>query len=53
LGEENTQVDLVIKYHFTSPLYAAVSAAVSDKVAEMMIEAFETEAHSKLGRRRG
>ncbi|KAG9258296.1 cyclase/dehydrase family protein [Emericellopsis atlantica] len=50
LGEEKTQVDVMIKYHFTSPLYAAVSAAMSDKVAGMMIEAFEKEAHSKLGR---
>ncbi|CAG9999916.1 unnamed protein product [Clonostachys byssicola] len=44
-----TEVHLSIKYQFVNPLYAAVSAAVSDKVAGMMIEAFEKQARQKLG----
>lgn len=44
----STEVHLVIKYQFTNPLYAAVSAAVSDKVAGLMIEAFEKRAQEKL-----
>lgn len=44
----STEVNLSIKYQFTSPLYAAVSAAVSDKVAGMMIEAFEKQAMKRL-----
>ncbi|OAA66251.1 cyclase/dehydrase family protein [Cordyceps fumosorosea ARSEF 2679] len=46
-----TEVHLSIKYQFTNPLYAAVSAAVSDKVAALMIEAFEKRAKEQLGRR--
>ncbi|KAF4120172.1 coenzyme Q-binding protein COQ10 [Geosmithia morbida] len=46
-----TQVHLDIRYQFTNPLYAAVSAAVSDKVASLMIEAFEKRAREKLGGR--
>ncbi|CAM1508494.1 Fc.00g053420.m01.CDS01 [Cosmosporella sp. VM-42] len=45
----STEVHLAIKYQFTNPLYAAVSAAVSDKVAGLMIEAFEKQARRKLG----
>jgi coenzyme Q-binding protein COQ10 len=45
----STEVHLGIKYQFTSPLYAAVSAAVSDKVAGLMIEAFEKQAFKRLG----
>lgn len=48
----STEVHLAIKYQFTNPLYAAVSAAVSDKVAGLMIEAFEKQARLKLGARR-
>ncbi|KAH7318749.1 dehydrase and lipid transport-domain-containing protein [Stachybotrys elegans] len=44
-----TEVHLSIKYQFVNPLYAAVSAAVSDKVAGLMIEAFEKRAQEKLG----
>ncbi|CRK01406.1 Coenzyme Q-binding protein coq10 like [Verticillium longisporum] len=44
-----TQVDLVIRFQFANPLYAAVSAAVSDKVAGVMIEAFEKRARRILG----
>ncbi|TQV99097.1 hypothetical protein V2A60_004590 [Cordyceps javanica] len=46
-----TEVNLSIKYEFTNPLYAAVSAAVSDKVASLMIEAFEMRAKEQLGHR--
>ncbi|KAG5979903.1 hypothetical protein E4U43_006805 [Claviceps pusilla] len=44
-----TEVHLTIKYQFVNPLYAAVSAAVSDKVAGLMIEAFEKRALEQLG----
>lgn len=46
-----TEVHLAIDFQFTNPLYAAVSAAVSDKVAGLMIEAFEKQARRKLGSR--
>ncbi|KAL2211989.1 hypothetical protein CC79DRAFT_1353918 [Sarocladium strictum] len=45
-----TEVHLSIKYQFVNPLYAAVSSAVSDKVAGLMIEAFEKRAREQLGR---
>ncbi|KAG5929412.1 hypothetical protein E4U42_005984 [Claviceps africana] len=44
-----TEVHLTIKYQFVNPLYAAVSAAVSDKMAGLMIEAFEKRALEQLG----
>ncbi|KAM3463530.1 hypothetical protein MY5147_007473 [Beauveria neobassiana] len=47
----STEVNLSIKYQFTNPLYAAVSAAVSDKVAALMIEAFEKRAREQLNHR--
>lgn len=43
-----TQVHLNINFQFTNPLYAAVSAAVSDKIAGLMVEAFEKQARRKL-----
>jgi coenzyme Q-binding protein COQ10 len=45
----STEVKLTIKYQFVNPLYAALSAAVSDKIAALMIEAFEKRVHYKLG----
>ncbi|UKZ83627.1 putative secondary metabolism biosynthetic enzyme [Trichoderma virens FT-333] len=45
----STEVRLTIKFQFVNPLYAAVSAAVSDKIAALMIEAFEKRVHYKLG----
>jgi coenzyme Q-binding protein COQ10 len=45
----STEVRLTIKYQFVNPLYAALSAAVSDKIAALMIEAFEKQVHHKLG----
>ncbi|KAF5671541.1 Coenzyme Q-binding protein [Fusarium heterosporum] len=47
-----TEVHLAIDFQFTNPLYGAVSAAVSDKVAGMMIQAFEKRAFEKLGSQR-
>lgn len=44
----STEVHLAITYHFINPLYAAVSAAVSDKIANMMVEAFKKQAAKKL-----
>jgi coenzyme Q-binding protein COQ10 len=46
----STEVHLTIQYQFANPLYAAVSSAVSDKVAGLMIEAFEQKAFKELGR---
>lgn len=46
----STIVDLSIRYQFVNPLYAAVSATVSDKIAGMMVEAFERQARARLGR---
>ncbi|KAM4055935.1 polyketide cyclase / dehydrase and lipid transport [Hirsutella rhossiliensis] len=46
--QPSTEVHLSITYQFTSPIYAAVSAAVSDKVAGVMIEAFEKQAQERL-----
>lgn len=48
LPEPSTEVRLTIEYQFTSPLYAAISAAVSDKIAGLMIEAFEARAREEL-----
>lgn len=48
LDQPATEVHLSITYQFSSPVYAAVSAAVSDKVAAVIIEAFEKQARLKL-----
>lgn len=47
----STEVNLAITYHFTNPLYAAVSSTVSDKVANIMIEAFKQQAAERLRKR--
>ena len=47
--DTGTEVRLSIRFRFQNPLYAAMSAAVSDKVAATMIEAFEKEAARVLG----
>lgn len=44
----STEVNLAITYHFANPLYAAVSSAVSDKIANVMIEAFKKQAADRL-----
>ena len=48
-ADTKTKVNLIIRFQFANPLYAAVSAAVSDKVAGIMIEAFEKRARRMLG----
>lgn len=44
-----SDVRLSIRYQFANPLYAAVSSAVADKVAPVMIEAFVEQARRVLG----
>lgn len=39
-GQERTEVNLVIEFQFSNPLYAALSSAAAPKVADKMIEAF-------------
>lgn len=46
---EWSEVDLSIKFQFANPLYNAMSSAVADKVAPIMIEAFVKEARRVLG----
>ncbi|KAK8101548.1 hypothetical protein PG999_011922 [Apiospora kogelbergensis] len=46
---EWSEVDLSIRYRFSNPLYAAVSSAVADKLAPVMINAFVKEAERMLG----
>lgn len=48
-GREGAEVGLKITFEFANPLYAAVSAAVSETVAKTMIEAFEAHARRVLG----
>ncbi|XXH00288.1 Inositol phosphatase SIW14 [Hypoxylon texense] len=44
-----SDVRLSIRYRFANPLYTAVSSAVADKVAPVMIEAFVEQARRILG----
>lgn len=44
-----SDVRLSIRYRFANPLYTAVSGAVADKVAPVMIEAFVEQARRVLG----
>ncbi|KAI1824658.1 hypothetical protein F4861DRAFT_505154 [Xylaria intraflava] len=46
---EWSDIDLNIRFQFANPLYAAVSSAVADKVAPIMIEAFVDRARKVLG----
>lgn len=48
-GREGAEVGLRITFEFANPVYAAVSAAVSETVAKTMIEAFEAHARRVLG----
>ncbi|KAI1663016.1 dehydrase and lipid transport-domain-containing protein [Daldinia decipiens] len=43
-----SDVRLAIKYQFANPLYTAVSSAVADKVAGVMVEAFVQQAQRVL-----
>ncbi|XDG02053.1 hypothetical protein ABKA04_001668 [Annulohypoxylon sp. FPYF3050] len=46
---EWSDVRLSIRYQFANPLYMAVSSAVADKVAPIMVEAFVERARRVLG----
>lgn len=41
-GQEKTEVSLHMEFQFANPVYGALSQAAAPKVAEKMIEAFET-----------
>lgn len=47
--EDRTEVSLAIEYQFSNPMYSAMSSAVADKVAGVMIEAFEKRVKTVLG----
>lgn len=47
-GKEGAEVGLRLTFEFANPVYAAVSAAVSETVAKTMIEAFEAHARKVL-----
>ncbi|KAH8167722.1 hypothetical protein CIB48_g510 [Xylaria polymorpha] len=44
-----SDIDLNIRFQFANPLYGAVSSAVADKIAPIMIEAFVKRAKKVLG----
>lgn len=44
-----TDVTLSIEYRFANPLYSAMAGAFADKVAGLMIEAFEKRVRSVMG----
>lgn len=46
--EDRTEVTLAIEYQFSNPMYSAMSGAVADKVAGVMIEAFEKRVKAVL-----
>lgn len=46
--KEHTEVSLTIEYQFSNPMYSAMSSAVADKVAGVMIEAFEKRVKTVL-----
>ncbi|KZF23345.1 hypothetical protein L228DRAFT_246110 [Xylona heveae TC161] len=50
LANEKTEVNLVVEFQFTNPLYDMMSKAATPKVASMMIEAFEQRAAKLLTR---
>jgi coenzyme Q-binding protein COQ10 len=50
-SEESTDVNLDIEFQFANPVYAAMSSAVADRVAEVMIEAFEQRVKTELERK--
>jgi coenzyme Q-binding protein COQ10 len=47
-SEEHTEVSLAIEYQFSNPVYSAMSGAVADKVAGVMIEAFKARVKQVL-----
>ncbi|KAI5862814.1 dehydrase and lipid transport-domain-containing protein [Durotheca rogersii] len=48
-GHDWSDVRLTIKYQFANPLYMVVGAAVADKIAPVMVDAFVKEARRALG----
>lgn len=49
-ARDQTEVNLAIDYAFGNPMYAALSAAAAPKVAEKMIQAFETRVKTLMDR---
>jgi coenzyme Q-binding protein COQ10 len=47
-SHEHTEVSLAIEFQFSNPVYSAMSGAVADKVAGVMIEAFEARVKQVL-----
>ena len=47
-GKEHTEVSLAIEFQFTNPIYSAMSSAVADSVAGVLIEAFEKRVREVL-----
>lgn len=47
-AQDHTEVNLAIEYQFSNPIYSAMSGAVADKVAGVMIEAFEERVRKVL-----
>ncbi|KAL2114090.1 hypothetical protein VUR80DRAFT_771 [Thermomyces stellatus] len=47
-GREGAEVRLQISFEFVNPMYAAISAAVSETVAKTMVAAFEAHARRVL-----
>ena len=50
-SERGSVVSLSLEFGFKNPIYSAVSAALTPKVAGIMIEAFEKRAGEVLGRK--
>lgn len=48
-SKECTEVNLAIEFQFQNPVYSAMSSAVADSVAGVLIEAFEGRVRSVLG----
>ena len=48
LGKDHTEVSLAIEFQFTNPIYSAMSSAVADSVAGVLIEAFEKRVREVL-----
>jgi coenzyme Q-binding protein COQ10 len=47
-ARDSTRVSLDLEFQFANPLYAAMSSAVVDRVAETMIQAFEEKVKHEL-----
>lgn len=52
-GNKGSEVQLGIEWQFRNPLYGALSSAVTPKVAEMLVQAFDKRAHQVLGGKKG